>query len=77
MIASLATVTLTKSATISDPYGGANPVPGAIVTYAIVAHVAGTGTATGLAVNDPFPAGTTYRQARHIDAEWSKLDRRG
>ena len=61
LIASLATVTLTKSATINDPYGGANPVPGAIVTYAIVAHVAGSGTATGLTINDPFPTGTTYQ----------------
>jgi len=61
LIASLATVTLTKSATIADPYGGTNPVPGATVTYSIVAHTTGSGTATGMAVNDAFPTGTTYQ----------------
>ena len=61
LIASLATVTLTKSATIADPYGGTNPVPGATVTYTIVSHVTGSGTATGLQVIDAFPTGTTYQ----------------
>lgn len=61
LTANLANVTLTKSATIADPYGGANPVSGAIVTYAIIAHTAGSGTATNLQVNDAFPAGTTYQ----------------
>lgn len=61
LIASLANVTLTKSAVIADPYGGTNPVPGALVTYTIVAHVTGSGTAGGLAVTDAFPTGTTYQ----------------
>jgi hypothetical protein len=61
LIASLATVTLTKSATIADPYGGTNPVPGATVTYSIVSHVTGSGTAGSLQVADTFPTGTTYQ----------------
>lgn len=55
------TVTLAKSATIADPFGGARPVPQAVITYSIVANVTGTGTATGLAISDAIPAGTTYR----------------
>lgn len=61
LVASLAQVTLTKSAAIADPYGGANPVAGAVVTYSIVAHTTGSGTASGLVITDAFPAGTTYR----------------
>ncbi|WP_353228886.1 hypothetical protein [Novosphingobium sp.] len=61
LISSLATVTLTKSATISDPYGGTNPVPGAMVLYSILVHATGSGTANSLAVTDAFPAGTTYQ----------------
>ena len=61
LIASLANVTLTKSAVVADPYGGTNPVPGALVTYSIVAHVAGSGTAGSLTVTDAFPTGTTYQ----------------
>ena len=61
LIASLANVTLTKSAVITDPFGGSNPVPGATVTYTIVAHVTGSGTAGNLTVTDAFPAGTTYQ----------------
>ncbi len=61
LVANLAMVTLTKSALVADPYGGANPVPGAVVTYTIVSHVAGSGSASGLQINDTFPAGTTYQ----------------
>lgn len=60
LLASLASVTLTKTATIADPYGGANPLAGAIVTYAITAHTAGTGSAEALQITDPIPAGTSY-----------------
>lgn len=56
-----AVVGLVKSASIADPFGGARPVPSAIITYSIVASVTGTGTVTGLSVNDAIPAGTTYR----------------
>lgn len=61
MVASTATVSLVKSATISDPFGGSRPVPGATVTYTIVASVNGSGTANGLRVTDAYPTGTTYQ----------------
>ena len=61
LIASVANVTLTKSAAIVDPNGGANPVSGAVVTYSIVAHTTGSGTANSLVVTDPYPTGTTYQ----------------
>ncbi|MDE2403919.1 MAG: DUF11 domain-containing protein [Sphingomonadales bacterium] len=61
MVASLVSITLAKSATIADPFGGTSPVPGATVTYTLVAHAAGSGTATGVHVTDAIPAGTSYR----------------
>lgn len=61
MVASTANVSLVKSATISDPFGGSRPVPGATVTYTIVASVSGSGTASALRVTDAYPTGTTYQ----------------
>lgn len=61
IVASAVTVALTKSATIVDPLGGSRPLPGALVTYTIVAAVTGSSTARSLAVNDPLPAGTSYQ----------------
>lgn len=61
LTASLATVALTKSATIADPFGGNQPVPGAVVTYTLVATVSGTGQADSLHVTDVIPTGTTYQ----------------
>ena len=55
-----ATVTLTKSAQVSDPDGGSEPVAGATITYAILVEVAGAGTAGGLVVADRIPANTSY-----------------
>ncbi|MEO0032757.1 MAG: hypothetical protein RIS94_2515 [Pseudomonadota bacterium] len=60
LIASVATVSLTKSATITDQFGSANSVPGATVTYSLAARVTGSGTAHSLGVADVIPAGTTY-----------------
>lgn len=60
LIASLANITLTKSATILDPFGTAKPVPGAVVTYSLAAKVTGSGTLDGLHVVDTIPDGTTY-----------------
>jgi len=58
---STVTVTLTKSSVITDTWGSNQPVPGATVTYTIVSHVIGTGTAAGLKIVDPIPANTTYK----------------
>ena len=54
-------VTLTKTSSIADPWGGAQPVPGATVTYTIISQVNGSGTATGLKIVDPIPTNTTYK----------------
>lgn len=56
-----ATVTLTKSQTVLDPFGGARAMPGSLVTYRIDAQVGGTGSVSGLHVTDTIPAGTHYR----------------
>ena len=60
-IARLAAVNLTKSATILDPFGTQQPVPGAVVTYSLLAMVSGAGMASNLNVTDVIPAGTTYQ----------------
>ena len=60
-IARLAAVNLTKSAAILDPFGTQQPVPGAIVTYSLLAMVSGAGTASNLNVTDVIPVGTTYQ----------------
>lgn len=51
---------LLKSATVADPFGGTRPVPGAIITYRIVANVTGTGSIDGLSVTDAIPANSSY-----------------
>lgn len=61
LVVNKAAVSLVKSASIADPFGGARPVPAAIITYSIVANVTGSGTVTGLGINDAIPAGTTYQ----------------
>lgn len=55
-----ASVALAKSATVVDPFGGSNAVPGATITYTIVATISGAGSLTNLVINDPIPAGTSY-----------------
>ena len=56
-----ATMSFLKSATIVDPFGGAESVPGAIITYTLVANITGSGTLTNLALGDAIPANTTYQ----------------
>ena len=62
-IARLAAVNLTKSATILDPFGTQQPVPGAIVTYSLLAMVSGAGTASNLNVTDVIPWARPTRSA--------------
>lgn len=59
-VVAAATVSLAKSAAIADPLGGSEPIPGAVITYTIVATVSGSGSVSGLAVTDAIPANTTY-----------------
>ena len=56
-----ASVAFVKSATVADPFGGITQVPGAIVTYRLVATVSGSGSLANLRIADAIPAGTTYR----------------
>lgn len=57
---SAASVSLVKSATVADPFGGTSHVPGSTITYTIVATVSGSGSLSNLTVSDVVPAGTTY-----------------
>lgn len=59
------TLSFVKSVlSVVDPFGGSEPVPGAVITYRIVVSVtAGAGTATAVTVTDPIPANTTYKTA--------------
>jgi uncharacterized repeat protein (TIGR01451 family) len=56
-----AQMTFVKSAVISDQFGGATPVPGATVTYSLVANVTGSGALSGLVITDTIPPNTTYQ----------------
>ena len=56
-------VSLLKAASIVDPFGGSDPVPGATITYSIDVTVTGAGTASGVVISDPIPVDTTYVNA--------------
>jgi uncharacterized repeat protein (TIGR01451 family) len=58
---SAGSVAFVKSATVADPFGGTAGVPGAIITYRLVATVSGSGSLANLRIADAIPAGTTYR----------------
>ena len=60
LVASVGAVTLAKSATVLNSFGNAEAIPGATVTYSLVASVSGSGSVSGLTITDPIPAGTTY-----------------
>jgi uncharacterized repeat protein (TIGR01451 family) len=53
-------MSVVKSQTVSDPFGGTQPVPGARINYRIVVSVAGSSTATASLLDDPIPVNTTY-----------------
>ena len=61
LVAALAAVSLAKTASIADPFGGTQPVPGAVVTYTLTATVSGSGDVSAFHITDAFPAGTTYQ----------------
>jgi uncharacterized repeat protein (TIGR01451 family) len=54
------TVSIAKSAVVTDPFGGSEPVPGATITYTLSVAVTGGGTAENLVITDPIPQYTTY-----------------
>lgn len=60
LIAEIGVVSLVKSATIADQFNGTDAVPGATVTFKLIASVTGAGSVSGLVVSDDIPEGTTY-----------------
>jgi len=53
-------VTLTKTQTVLDPFGGVEPIPGATLIYTITAEVTSSGVATASVVRDSIPVFSTY-----------------
>ena len=49
-----------KSQLVTDQFGGAQPVPGARITYQIVVTPSGAGAAQNTVFTDDIPANTTY-----------------
>lgn len=60
LISSAVSVSLVKTATVSDPFGGSQPVPGARIRFQIVANATGSGSINNLKISDAIPASTTY-----------------
>lgn len=60
LLVNAAAVTLVKTASVLDPFGGTTTVPGSIITYTLVATVSGSGSLTNLAINDPIPSSSLY-----------------
>lgn len=60
LVSSAVSVSLVKTATVSDPFGGTQPVPGARITFRIVASASGSGSVNDLVITDAIPASTTY-----------------
>lgn len=51
---------IAKSSVVADPFGGAQPIPGATITYTLVVTVSGAGSADAATLTDAIPANTTY-----------------
>jgi len=49
-----------KFATVTDPYAGSEPIPGATITYTLIFSLVGTGTANNVILGDDIPTNTTY-----------------
>ncbi len=60
LLVQAASIRLTKSAIILDPFGGSNAVPGSIITYTLLAEVTGSGILNNVVIGDIIPAGTDY-----------------
>lgn len=61
LVASSIAMTITKSATVLDPYGTAKIIPGAVVTFQLAVAFTGSGSASGARVTDTIPPNTTYQ----------------
>lgn len=51
---------IAKTSAVADPFGGAQPIPGATITYSLVVTVTGAGNADAATLVDAIPANTTY-----------------
>lgn len=56
----LTALNIVKSATVANTLGGAEPVPGATITYIIEFGVTGSGSVSNLVITDPVPGDTTF-----------------
>lgn len=54
------TASLVKSQAVTDPFGGSNALPGAVITYTLTFTLSGTGNVTLAQIADPIPANATY-----------------
>ncbi|MCZ6618560.1 MAG: hypothetical protein O7E57_10535 [Gammaproteobacteria bacterium] len=80
-------ISVLKSVTVLNQFGGSEPIPGATLTYTITVEVTNTGTASSTVFNDPIPANTTYAPGSIslnagaltdlIDADAGELDTSG
>ena len=59
-LVSAASVAFAKSASIADPFGGTQPLPGAIITYTLTSTISGSGSIANLRIADPLPTDTDY-----------------
>ena len=59
-ILSNVSLSIVKSASVTDPFGGTEPVPGALIVYQMVVIASGSGTAINASFSDPIPPFTTY-----------------
>jgi uncharacterized repeat protein (TIGR01451 family) len=53
-------LSLNKTVTVLDQWGGTVPIPGATLRYTIVATTSGGGTANNVVISDPLPLNTVY-----------------
>ena len=53
-------LSLNKTVTVLDQWGGTLPIPGATLRYTIVATTSGGGTANNVVISDPLPLNTVY-----------------
>lgn len=56
-----ASLNFVKSVAIADPFGGQRAVPGAVVTYSLLATVTGAGALNNLSITDLIPTGSAYQ----------------
>ena len=53
-------ISVIKAQVVADPFGGAQPIPGATLTYTITVEVQSAGVATASVLRDPIPAFSTF-----------------